>query len=241
MAANLKLFWRQFTALVWKNWIVLSKHPWLNILRCVLLPIGYGIFLAVAQLFLVKPNNYGLGTAIAVPSLMDQYDGSMALVWADSTDGIGSPSAQDIISHITSGFSSRQLGNVRKAASANDIPSMCPENFNGYSECYAAVVFNSLPGSGSSAEALQPINYTLKADSGLYYINVAKHTSNYEERVLPLQWAVDSAIIELTTGTQPATPLEWPFTQETNTEQSTDIRLSYIRGLRTLLVLALFI
>lgn len=242
MGANLKLFWRQFAALVWKNWIVLLKHPWLNIVRCVLLPIGYGIFLAVAQLFLTKPNNYGLGTAIPVPSIIDQYDGSMALVWADATNGTGSPSAQDIVSHITRDFSSKQLGNVKKAASPNDIPPLCPENFNGFSECYAAVVFNSLPIANDSSEgALQPINYTLRADGGLYYINVAKHTSSYEERVLPLQWAVDSAIIELTTGVAPATPLEWPFTQETNTEQSTDIRLSYIRGLRTLLVLALFV
>ena len=68
---------------------------------------------------------------------------------------------------------------------------------------------------------------------------------------------LDQAIIELRTGTAPQTPLEWPFTQETNDEQFTDIRLSrslyarpvssdvdryragYIRGLRTLLVLAL--
>lgn len=35
------------------------------------------------------------------------------------------------------------------------------------------------------------------------------------------------------------TPLELPFNQETNEEQDTDTRLSYIRGLRTLLVLAL--
>ena len=234
-------------------------------LRCVLLPIGYGVFLAVAQLFLTKPNNvrpqfcliplsklssqYGLGTPVNVPRLIDEYDGSLALVWADSTNGTGSPSAQDIMSHITRGFDSRQLGHVKKVASADDIPPTCPENFNGFSECYAAVVFETLPGNSSNEvsspssdlTSLPAFNYTIRADSGLYYINVAKHTSSYEERVLPLQWAIDSAIIELTTGTTPQTPMEWPFTQETNTEQFTDIRLSYIRGLRTLLVLALFI
>nr|VWP02214.1 Beta-galactosidase [Ganoderma boninense] len=54
-------------------------------------------------------------------------------------------------------------------------------------------------------------------------------------------WLEPQAIIELQSGVAPQTPLEWPFTQETNDEQFTDIRLSYIRGLRTLLVLALFI
>lgn len=31
----------------------------LNIIRCFVLPVAYGIFLAVAQLFLFKPNNVG--------------------------------------------------------------------------------------------------------------------------------------------------------------------------------------
>ncbi|KAI1786826.1 hypothetical protein LXA43DRAFT_752479 [Ganoderma leucocontextum] len=57
------LFFRQFWALFWKNWVVMSKHPWLNILRCFIMPIAYGVFLAVAQIFLSKPNNYGLGTS----------------------------------------------------------------------------------------------------------------------------------------------------------------------------------
>ncbi|KAI0673936.1 P-loop containing nucleoside triphosphate hydrolase protein [Trametes maxima] len=232
------LFFRQFAVLFWKNWIVMSKHPWLNVLRCFIMPVAYGIFLAVAQLFLNKPNNYGLGTAVPVPRLQDAYDGSLALIWADGTNGTGSnPSAHDIIARITRDFDGRQLGNVRQLASPDDIPSACPQNFNLFSECFAAVAFNSLPG----PDGTLPLNYTLRADGGLFHIDVTKHSSDYERRVLPLQWAIDSAIIELQTGNTPQTPREWPFTQETNDEQFTEIRLSYIRGLRTLLVLALFI
>ncbi|KAI0931158.1 hypothetical protein AcV5_005295 [Taiwanofungus camphoratus] len=172
---------------------------------------------------------------------MDEFDGTMDLVWADGTNGTGAPSANDIMSHITSGFSSNQLSAVKKANSSEEIPAMCPENWNGYSECYSAVVFNSLPDLSDSSTISQPINYTIRADGGLFRINVVKHTSDYEKRVLPLQWAVDSAVIELTTGSRPETPQEWPFTQETNAEQSTNTRLSYIRGVRSLIVLALFI
>lgn len=78
MAFMDEVFRRQFRALFVKNWIVLSKHPFvscavpsdyvcgelsiissfqLNLLRCFLMPIGFGVFLAVAQLFLNKPNN----------------------------------------------------------------------------------------------------------------------------------------------------------------------------------------
>ncbi|KAL0951946.1 hypothetical protein HGRIS_008597 [Hohenbuehelia grisea] len=232
------LFWRQFGILVWKNWIVLSKHPFLNLLRCFILPVAYGVFLAVAQLFLVKPNNNGLGTAIPVPSLYDHYDGSSALVWADGTNGTSSPSPLQIIEHISSGFNERQLKGMRQVATPADVPAECPQNFNLFSECFAAVVFNSIPANGS---ATSPINYTIRADAGLFHIDVFRHNSDYEQRILPLQWAVDQAIIELKTGVQPPIPLEWPFTQATNEEQSRDIRLSYIRGLRTLLVIALFI
>ncbi|KAJ3806238.1 hypothetical protein F5876DRAFT_91149 [Lentinula aff. lateritia] len=231
-------FWRQFRALFWKNWIVLSKHSFLNIIRCFVLPVAYGIFLAVAQLFLFKPNNYGIGNPIPVYRLQDRFDGSISLVWADgtnisSTSGV-TPTA--IISHISSDFNDAQRNAIRKVASPSAIPSQCPQNFNLFSECFAAVAFYDIPSLGTG-----PINYTILADGGLVHIDVVKHTSDFEERILPLQWAIDQAIVELQTGVQLPTPLEWPFSQETNEEQSTDIRLSYIRGLRTLLVLALFI
>ncbi|KZT22614.1 hypothetical protein NEOLEDRAFT_1071005 [Neolentinus lepideus HHB14362 ss-1] len=233
------LFFRQFAVLFWKNWIVMSKHPLLNILRCFLLPIGYGIFLAVAQTFLVKPNNYGIGSPVPIRSLTEAFDGSMALVWADGTSGSShSPTPEDIMSHITRGFNRHQMGAVKRVDTPDDIPSACPQNFNLYSECFAAIAFNSWPTSENSS---LPMNYTIRADAGLVHIDAVKHLSDYELRLLPLQFAVDQAIIELTTGTSVPTPQEWAFTQETNAEQNTSERLSYIRGLRTLLVLALFI
>ncbi|KAJ4470921.1 hypothetical protein J3R30DRAFT_3710877 [Lentinula aciculospora] len=231
-------FWLQFRALFWKNWIVLSKHSFLNIIRCFVLPVAYGIFLAVAQLFLIKPNNYGIGNPIPVYRLQDRFDGSITLVWADGTNSLSTSgiTPEDIISHISSNFSDTQRNAIQKVASPSDIPSQCPQNFNLFSECFAAVAFFDIPAPGAG-----PINYTIQADGGLVHIDVVRHTSDFEERILPLQWAIDQAIVELQTGVQLQTPSEWPFSQETNQEQSTDVRLSYIRGLRTLLVLALFI
>ena len=111
------------------------------------------------------------------------------MIWADGTNGTGTnPSAHDIISHVTSGFSSKQLRAVRQLDAPDDIPSACPQNFYLFSECFAAVAFNSLPGPNDSL----PLNYTLRADGGLFHIDVTKHTSDYEKRLLPLQWAVDS-------------------------------------------------
>ncbi|KAJ7083358.1 hypothetical protein B0H15DRAFT_422992 [Mycena belliarum] len=246
------LFWRQFAALFWKNWIVLSKHPFLNLLRCFIFPVAYGIFLAVAKQFLLKPNNYGIGNPIPVFPLQQQFNDVGTLVWADATDGTGQPSPADIMARVTRGFSGAQLRLVKQAASGTQLPFECPQNFNGFSECYAAVIFNAVPASPTT-----PINYTILADSGLFHVDVVRHKSDFETRVLPLQWAVDQvrgsgtprcarltvgqAIIELRTGVTVPAPLEWPFTNETNEEQDKRTRLSFIRGIRELLVIAFFI
>ncbi|KAJ7157322.1 hypothetical protein C8R46DRAFT_1040351 [Mycena filopes] len=236
------LFWRQFAALFWKNWIVLSKHPFLNILRCFIFPVAYGVFLAVAKKFLLKPNNYGIGSPIPVYSLQQQFHDAGTLVWADATDGSSQPSPADIMARITRGFSDTQLGAVKKASSATQLPFECPQNFNGFSECYAGVVFYDIPANSTSTNPLtSAVNYTILADSGLFHIDVVRHSSDFEMRVLPLQWAVDQAIIELRTGVTVPTPLEWPFTNETNEEQDKRTRLSFIRGIRELLVIAFFI
>ncbi|KAL1669459.1 P-loop containing nucleoside triphosphate hydrolase protein [Schizophyllum commune] len=142
------------------------------------------------------------------------------------------------MSRATSNFSPSQLDAVKKVASPDDIPATCPENFNLFSECFAAIEFHDPVPTNISASV---VNYTLRADGGLYHIDVQNQRSDYEQRLMPLQWAIDQAVIALTTDVDAPTPLEWPFSQETNEEQDTRLRLSYIRGLRNLLVLALFV
>ncbi|KAJ8084935.1 hypothetical protein PM082_003712 [Marasmius tenuissimus] len=233
------LFWRQFRALFWKNWIILAKHPFLTLLRCFILPIAYGVLLAVAQVFLIKKNINGIGTAAPLYNLHDQYDHKLSLIWVDATNGQSSPTPREIMDRITVNFTDSQKNAVRQLQHPGDVPAACPSNFNLFSECYAGIVFNDIPPAGNGSYA-RPVNYTIRADGGLYRIDV-NHNSDFEKRIFPLQWAIDKAIMEAQTGVEVPTPLDFPFTRETNEEQDTRIRLSYIRGLRTLLVLALFI
>lgn len=93
------------------------------------------------------------------------------------------------MAHITRDFSSSQLASVNQVSSTADIVAACPQNFNLFSECFAAVVFNSMP--SSDGENAEPVNYTIRADAGLYHIDAVKHSSDYEKRILPLQWAID--------------------------------------------------
>lgn len=92
------------------------------------------------------------------------------------------------MSHITSGFNTAQLNAIRKVDSPSDIPAQCPQNFNLISECFAAVAFYEIPSPGINGSIS---NYTMFADGGLVHIDVVRHTSDYEERILPLQWAID--------------------------------------------------
>ena len=117
------------------------------------------------------------------------------------------------------------------------MPISCPQNFNQFSECFAAVVFHDIQ-SGSN---ITGFNYTIRGDAGLGYVNVQKHTSDLELRILPLQWALDEAIITLSGSSSGSfnPPQELQFTQMTNEEQTREIRLAYVRGIRELFVLAL--
>ena len=171
-----------------------------------MLPVAYGIFLAVAQIFLNRPNNvsvppfplkshfnlfwkYGIGSPIPVYNLSQTFDGSLRLIWADGTNGTaGFTTADDIMAHITRGFSAKQLRAVTKVPSPADIPAACPQNFNLYSECFAAVAFDYIPPSCHTASA---VNYTIRGDGGLFHVDVIRHDGDYETRILPLQWAVD--------------------------------------------------
>lgn len=132
-------------------------------------------------------HQYGLGQPVLIGNITDHFDGSERLVWADGTNGASNPSPQAIMDRITSGFSDKQLSAVTKVSSVEDIPFSCPQNFNLRSTCYAALAFNDIP---SPSEG-RSINYTIRADGGLVHIDVVKHISDFEERLLPLQWAVD--------------------------------------------------
>lgn len=128
---------------------------------------------------------------MAVRDFRNQFDGSLKLVWADNTDGTGSPSVDDIIARITEGFNDKQLAAISKVDTTDDIPIQCPQNFNLFSECFAGLSFEYLP---SGLNDTRPTNYTILGNGGFGYINAIKHTSDYEVYVLPLQWAVDQVM-----------------------------------------------
>lgn len=151
-------------------------------------------------------------------------------------------------------LSSARRQSVIKVDNLDALDLACPTNYNGRSSCYAGIIFNGLPRSNDSAS---PIFYIIRGDMGETYVNVKGHTGDYEKNVLPIQWAIDSvsstastsvtyraygtfqAIIELKTGVKPPTPLEQPYTMETNEEQAAQTRQDFLTFIDAVLVIAL--
>ncbi|KAG9085734.1 hypothetical protein FRC06_003473 [Ceratobasidium sp. 370] len=79
-------------------------------------------------------------------------------------------------------------------------------------------------------------------DGGRKAVDVEKHTSDHERVALPLQWAVDKAVMQhlgINISDIP-TPQELIYSQESNEESRLRRRLSYLAIIETLLVFVFF-
>ncbi|KAG8983110.1 hypothetical protein FRB90_006304, partial [Tulasnella sp. 427] len=238
MALHPRLFFRQLFALtVYKNWIVLGNHWLINLLRCFIIPVAFAVFLGYMPNFLIRSSDLGFGSPASIYGLQDVFQNGK-LAWIDITDGTGSPSADQIMDFVTRPLSSSRRQSVVKVDSLDDLAMSCPTNYNGRSSCYAGVIFNGLPPSNDTES---PIYYIIRGDMGQTYVNVKRHTGDFEKNLLPIQWAIDSAIIELKTGVKPPTPLEQPFTMTTNEKQAEDTRQEFLSFINAVLVVAFWL
>ncbi|ODQ51080.1 hypothetical protein SAICODRAFT_27131 [Saitoella complicata NRRL Y-17804] len=226
------LFIRQVRALCRKNLILFTRHWFLNLIRCLILPVAFIVFLGEAQNFFSRPATYGFGNAAAVKNFATEL-GSGKFVWIDRTGSSGGE-AQRVVDIVTARVT---RGTVVQLQTSTELAELCPQNFIGASPCFAAVEFNQLDFTTNQ------FNYTLRADTGSNTIRVDTNSGSFEQKVLPLQWAIDQAIFQISNpgGTLPPTPLEQPYTQISDEDRKTDMRLSYLSGVRTILALAFFI
>lgn len=131
-----------------------------------------------------------MGTPVSLYHVEDHFDGSKPLVWVDTTDGSGYIKAQDIMSLVTAGFTtSKQRNAVLNVPTLESLFNICISNANGASGCFMALSFDGIPRADKADN--RAINYTLRGDGGAFFVDVARHTSDLETRLIPLQWAID--------------------------------------------------
>ncbi|SNX85939.1 related to ATP-binding cassette, sub-family A [Melanopsichium pennsylvanicum] len=227
----------QFYALTRKNWIVLRSYWFINLLRCLNIPIAYYIFLGEAKNFFNTTNDLGLGQPATIRRLANDLHNPV--YWLDTRTSTTASrfSAQQIFDLVLEGLEPNQHSLIRQVQNEEELGLACPQAFNGLSSCFGAVEISDITAAGS-------VVYTLRFDPGLNRVKVSTNSGDAETRTLPLQFAVDSAILQLNgapASTYDQVPLEQPYTIQTNAEQAESQRRGFLGGVDQLTVLAFFI
>lgn len=166
------LFLRQLKALCYKNWLISKGSRTINVIRCLVLPVLFILFLAEAQRFFSSAGTYGVGTQYRpIRQLNSELIGDLKFLWYDQSSN--ATLASSLIRDITSDLPQTQ---VIKVANRSELARHCPENFNEVSQCFGAIVFQTLNISTNT------FAYQLRTDNGLFGTDVHHGTSSLEER-----------------------------------------------------------
>lgn len=210
--------WTQIWTLTKKCLLLLKRSWWWTFFRSFLLPVAYIIFMGQSKHFYYPYAVYGVGNAKDIKPLSEQV-GSSLLAFYSLDEKV-----TDEMKRVTNiAFKGVPEDQIHQLTTMNDVVELCKENFQGVGPCFGAIQWNSI-------DLEQKIyNYTVRANSGLSDIDV-KGESATDTTVMPLQWAVDKAITNLTD-----TPQSMTYTSETQeqydqklNQQFTDIIADWI-------------
>ncbi|KAI0147675.1 hypothetical protein GGR57DRAFT_249827 [Xylariaceae sp. FL1272] len=189
-----QVFVRQTVALTKKNLVVTVKRKWFStLLRSLILPIALIVVLLEIQNFSKDHNRYGYGNIHQIRNLSDTIHSSKSLVLVhNSTLG---PDFAPFLERFKP-----KIGNAKviELTTERDIDANCPVDYHGYSPCHAVVLFNDSPRSGRVNASWK---YDIRTDPALRSrgFNVYDQGSTAQAILLPLQSAIDTAMVNLTT------------------------------------------
>lgn len=168
------LFLRQLKSLVYKNVLISGQNWFINVIRCLILPVLFIVFVAEAQNFFQSVGTYGVGTQFrTIKALDSKLVGDLKFLWIDQSTN--ATLAKRLIADVTSQLPSKQ---VIQVANRTQLAQHCPENFNEISACFGAVVFQSLTFTPTNRN----FTYQLRLDNGLYSTNVYNGKASLEAR-----------------------------------------------------------
>lgn len=240
---GVKLFARQVWTLTLKNLrIVFFRHYVSTIIRAFIIPIILFAFFSFAKYLFVPPAVFGIGTIRPLLPLRD------ALIYAETTGrhtvalyngGLSGGAIDTIISELADQVTSAGSKVVILDNEAQ-LDTVCHSSLRGVTTCYGAVLFVASPNEGDGG--IWKYDVRLDGSFGAGKINVDKSTNDGEVYALPLQHAVDSAIVGLQTGQTAsnntlanANVQEYPFTSLTPKERDDQIRVRYQSSLTNFL------
>lgn len=197
-----------------------------------------------ARYLFIAPSVFGIGDPTPVRDLSSALDlvsgGRDRLVFVNN--GFSGGQIESVINQVvdqTSNFA----GHVEILSEEEELLFRCRNSIRGTSRCIAAAVFFSSPTEGQG----DLWNYTIRADGGLATKIVTDSDDNDAEiYLLPLQHAIDRAIVEDQNGSDGASSIpelvqQYPYTSMTKEQRQARIRTRYQGGIIDILAVAFFI
>ncbi|KAI9772575.1 MAG: hypothetical protein M1839_002457 [Geoglossum umbratile] len=214
-----------------------------TLLRALILPVMYMIFLANARHIFVPPSRFGIAASTPVKSL----DVAMA----------AASGGRNTLAFVNGGFEGGDIERVINRSMAvvegkgkivkvlkneTELVDTCRNSLRLVSVCFGAVVFHSSPTEGPGGIW----NYTLRTDAALgSRFDYRKSTNDVEIYVIPLQNTVDTIIASINTtidhSSLPSKVFEYPYTSRTQQEREDRIRSVFMNGITDYVAVAFFV
>ncbi|KAK9463384.1 uncharacterized protein V1516DRAFT_667624 [Lipomyces oligophaga] len=220
--------WRQTAALTGKSFITFKRAWFWIIFRSFIFPIAFMWILGYARNLFVPAATFGVADPAPVRPLAEAI-GDRDFVYLVE-NGTVTPELREFMMKVTYGIPPEQVYEIEDEI---ELLTICKQNLRGSSNCIGAVQWNTFD------PDLGYYNYTLRADAGLFRVKVDDHTSDVERYLLPVQWAVDAAILDLD-QTDDA-PDVIAYTSRSQEEHEQDIRVRYMSVLIKYMSPAMFI
>ncbi|KAK9368495.1 hypothetical protein V1509DRAFT_646641 [Lipomyces kononenkoae] len=219
---------RQTSALCSKSALIF-KRTWIwTFFRAFVFPVAFMWILGYARNLFVPAATYGVADPAPVRPLAEAI-GDRDFVYL-MENGTVTPEVRMLMMNVTYGIPPEQ---VIELDDPIELLTICKQNLRGSSNCIGAVQWNRYDPDN------RIYNYTLRADAGLFRVKVDDHTSDVERYLLPVQWAVDSAILGLDQTND--APDVVAYTSRSQEEHEQDIRVRYMGILIRYMSPAMFI
>lgn len=237
------ILFRQIVTLTKKNLrLEVSRHVFSTLFRALLLPVAFVIFLSCAQNLFITQSSYGVGVAKPVLSLLDAMDsrGVPSKLVMVNSNFIGGD-----IDHVIQSVARLINGAGKEVvilSEESQLLTTCRETIRQISDCYAAAVFHSSPSEGPGGTW----NYTMRVDAGRgKKIDVHSSSNDVQLYPIPLQHAIDWTIASLNESVSqdklPGTVLQYPYTDETESQRKDGVRTRFQNTIRSALAAAFFL
>ena len=201
--------YRQTLTLIYKNFLIFYKAPISTLIRALIFPIALTIIFCELKHIQASSSSYGNLNGISKVSypIKDLVDAATAtsthrLVFV--RNGISNDSLGPVIEGILQQPGMDKL-DTQVTDNPDDLFEMCHQTLQGTSECFAAVIFTSF--NETNVEYIIAIDDNVASDfSGGDYSrgDYRTDTSVLTNRLLPIQWAVDSHIGNFSTSSKPS-------------------------------------